>query len=105
MNTTIAFATSGNTAAIAYTSTEPGSATVASAQTLLVTNDSATDVISIAWDYTGDVVADLAGTGTVIGPLSTIALRVTTQYTNAPLYLSVAGSATSGTVYVTTGGL
>ena len=104
MNTTVAFATSGNTAAIAYT-TSPGTATVASAQTLLVTNDSPTGIISIAWDYTGDVVADLVGTGTIIGPLQTIALKVTSQYTSDDLYISVAGAAASGTVYVTTGGL
>lgn len=104
MNSTIAFATSGQTAAIAYT-TSPGTATVASAQTLLVTNASTTDVISIAWDYAGDVVADLVGTGTVIGPGQTIALKVTSQYTSDDLYISVAGAASSGTVYVTTGGL
>ena len=104
MSTSVSFATSGKTAAIAYT-TSPGTATVASAQTLLVTNPSATDVVSIAWDYTGDVVANLTGTGTVVGPLTTLALRVTTQYTNEPLHISVAGAASSGTVYVTTGGL
>ena len=76
---------------------------------LLVVNPDTTDVVAFSYSFDSlDTNASVPtsganGVGCVIGPASTVMLRIDSQYRTGPLYLSVAGDTGTGNVYVTPG--
>jgi glyoxylate carboligase len=53
--------------------------------------------------FAADAYARANGIGCVIGPASTVMLRIDSQYRQGNLYLSAAGDTGTGNVYVTPG--
>ena len=76
---------------------------------LLVVNPDTADVVAFSYSFDAlDTNASVPtsganGVGCVIGPASTVMLRIDSQYRTGPLYLSVAGDTGTGNVYVTPG--
>ena len=76
---------------------------------LLVVNPDTADVVAFSYSFDAlDTNASVPtsganGIGCVIGPSSTVLLRIDSQYRTGNLYLSVAGDTGTGNVYVTPG--
>ena len=76
---------------------------------LLVVNPDTADVVAFSYSFDAlDTNASVPtsganGIGCVIGPASTVMLRIDSQYRTGNLYLSVAGDTGTGNVYVTPG--
>lgn len=76
---------------------------------LLVVNPDTADVVAFSYSFDPlDTNASVPtsganGVGCVIGPSSTVMLRIDSQYRTGNLYLSVAGDTGTGNVYVTPG--
>ena len=76
---------------------------------LLVVNPDTADVVAFSYSFDSlDTNASVPtnganGIGCVIGPASTVMLRIDSQYRTGNLYLSAAGDTGTGNVYVTPG--
>ena len=76
---------------------------------LLVVNPDTADVVAFSYSFDAlDTNASVPtsganGIGCVIGPASTVMLRIDSQYRTGNLYLSAAGDTGTGNVYVTPG--
>jgi hypothetical protein len=76
---------------------------------LLVVNPDVANVVAVNYSFNAlDTNASIPtsganGIGTIIGPASTVMLRIDSTYRTGSLYVSAAGDSATGNVYVTPG--
>jgi hypothetical protein len=76
---------------------------------LLVVNPDAANVVAFSYSFdslntnASIPTSGANGVGCVIGPASSVLLRIDSQYRTGNLYLSAAGDTSTGNVYVTPG--
>jgi hypothetical protein len=112
---TIPFIPQGPSAIVSYTddSTDT-SVTLNTSQygipnVLLVVNPDVANVVAVNYSFNVlDTNASVPtsganGTGTVVGPASTVMLRIDSAYQTGSIYISAAGDSATGSVFVTPG--
>jgi len=100
----VAYADDSTDTSITLTTTEYGMPNV-----LLVVNPDAANVVAVNYSFNAlDTNASIPtsganGIGTIIGPASTVMLKIDSAYRTGNLYLSAAGDSGTGNVYITPG--
>ena len=100
----VAYADDSTDTSITLTTTEYGMPNV-----LLVVNPDAANVVAVNYSFNAlDTNASIPtsganGVGTIIGPASTVMLKIDSAYRTGNLYLSAAGDSGTGNVYITPG--
>ena len=111
----IPFIPQGNSAVIDYTddSTDTSITLTTGAygmpNVLYCVNEDSANIVAVSYSFDSDntnasvPTSGANGVGCVIGPASTVMLRIDSQYRTGNLYLSAAGDTGTGNVYVTPG--
>ena len=100
----VAYADDSTDTSVTLTTTEYGMPNV-----LLVVNPDAANVVAVNYSFNAlDTNASIPtsganGVGTIIGPASTVMLKIDSAYRTGNLYLSAAGDSGTGNVYITPG--
>lgn len=112
---TIPFIPQGPSAIIAYaddstdTSVTLDTSTYGIPNVLLVVNPDVANVVAVNYSFEAlDTNASVPtsganGIGTIVGPASTVMLKIDSKYQSGSIYVSAAGDSATGSVFVTPG--
>jgi hypothetical protein len=104
------FAPSGRSVVLTYADDSTETSTLAGgAVNWLVFNPDAANVVAVNYSFNAlDTNASIPtsganGVGTIIGPASTVMLKIDSTYRTGSIYVSAAGDSSTGSVFVTPG--